>query len=47
MTSQISGFIKKITLFMIFLQFQTILFPYKLCVPEKRTVVNKLKFPIF
>ena len=22
-------------------------FPYKLCVPEKRTFVNKLKFPIF
>jgi len=26
--------------------FDTILFPYKLCVTEKRTYVNKLKFPI-
>ena len=29
------------------LQFGTILFPYKKCVTEKRTYVNKLKFPIF
>ena len=27
--------------------FDTILFPYKLCVTEKRIYVNKLKFPIF
>ena len=29
------------------LQFGTILFPYKKCVTEKRTYVNKLKFPLF
>ena len=40
-------FYQKNTLLMIFLQFRIILFSYKLCVPEKRTVVNKLKFPIF
>ena len=29
------------------LQSETILFPYKKCVTEKRTKVNKLKFPLF
>ena len=29
------------------LPFWTILFPYKLCVTEKRTYINKLRFPIF
>ena len=39
--------ILKNTLFMILLQFQTILLSYELCVTEKRTYVNKLKFPVF
>ena len=36
-----------LTLSMILLQFWSILFSYKLCVTEKRTYVNKLKFTIF
>ena len=34
-------FYQKIALFMILLQFWTILLPYKLCVTEKRTYINK------
>ena len=30
---------------MFFLQFQTILLPYKLCVTKKKTILNKFKFP--
>ena len=37
-------FLSKKTLFMILLQFRTILFLYKLCVTVKRTNANKLKF---
>ena len=36
---------QKMTLFMILLQFPTNWFPYRLCVTEKRTNVNR--FPIF
>ena len=38
---------QKMTLFVILLQFRTIFFPYKLYFIEKRTYLNKLKFPIF
>ena len=37
MKLQINCFIKTMTLFMILLQFGTILFSYKMCVTEKRT----------